>query len=165
MGKQTHIVATLEDEEGFFRFVRETADVALFESHAPTIETLWKRSLEAERRGHFQYFIWNKAFPWTPEYALTEFQAHSTRLYYVTNKGDAPLVEFDRCGFHPIRQGRIYWSKDFSAPNGLDYDVASFSRWYDSLVRWIRKRGQKLSAGAYEPYYLPDAWARRKELA
>jgi hypothetical protein len=168
MGKQTHIVATLEDEEAFLRFVRETADIALFESFAPTADALWKQSFEAERSGHYKYCIWNRAFPWTPEYGRVGPQADDPKCigwYYVSNTGDAPVVEFDRSDFHPVREGRVYWARDFSAPRGLDYDVAAFSRWYDSVVRWIRKHGRKLQTGAYWPYYLPDAWARREELA
>ncbi len=165
MGKQTQIVATFEDEQACLCFVRESADIAILETHAATTEALWKQSFEQERHGHFEYFIWNKAFSWTPEYALTLPMPDTTRSYYVSNMSNAPVVQFSRCKFHPIREGRIYWSKYFSAPDGLDYDVVSFSRWYDSLVRWIRKNGQKLHLGAYQPYFLPDAWARRTELA
>ena len=38
--------------------------------------------------------------------------------------------------------GRIYWGKNSSAPEGLAYDVSAFEKWYERVVRWLRKQRQ-----------------------
>lgn len=68
-------------------------------------------------------------------------------------------MEFWRTDWNRKDYGRLYWPKSFVAPDGLDYDVNAFSRWYDGLVRWVRKNGKKVISSSYEPYFLPDAWA------
>src|ERR1051325_9039420 len=123
MGRQTHIIATLEDEQAFLRFLRDTADIAVFEIFAPTIQKLWKNSFEEKKAGHFFYHIWNKAFPWTPDYQQLDSRSHDPKRigwYYISNASAAPVIEFERSNFHPIRAGRLYWAKDFSAADGLD---------------------------------------------
>ncbi|MDB5353479.1 MAG: hypothetical protein JWN86_4726 [Planctomycetota bacterium] len=167
MGRQIAIVATDADEAQFLAFVRQAADVRLFGSFAPTIEGLWMQDLPPERRGHWRCNIWNTAFAWTPEYGQVGPQAHDPDCIgwsYVSNAGAAPVVEFDRSFFRPIREGRLYWAKTFSMVGPPRYDMAAFEAWYDSLVTWVRRHGTK-EAGRYQPYYLPDALARRQELA
>jgi hypothetical protein len=59
------------------------------------------------------------------------------------------------------RYGRIYWARDFSAPNGLAYDVEAFARLTDSLWRWIRRVSHRPpEAKTHSRYFLPDAWSR-----
>jgi hypothetical protein len=41
----------------------------------------------------------------------------------------------------------------------LNYDVAEFSKWYDSLARWVKKNAAgKSKYVTWVTYYLPDAW-------
>jgi hypothetical protein len=87
-------------------------------------------------------------------------------MYYISNDSDGPLIEFDRSDVPENKCGRLYWAKYFAAPNGLSYDVDKFSKWYDTLVRWIKKN----SAGTtkyvnWVTYYLPDAWREYDELS
>ena len=79
-------------------------------------------------------------------------------LYYVANDNIAPVIEFSRSNLPTRKYGRIYWAKYFSAPDGLIYDVDTFSKWFDQIVRWVRKHGQKNRQDNYSPYFLPDAW-------
>ncbi|EMO31973.1 hypothetical protein LEP1GSC175_3030 [Leptospira santarosai str. HAI821] len=33
-----------------------------------------------------------------------------------------------------------------------------FDKWYNQIVRWIRKNGKQKERGRLNTYYLPDAW-------
>ncbi len=150
------------DERDFLKFLRESAHVQLFETFSPTEAGLWVDAFAPTRPGHWQYRIWNKAFPFTPDVRQTTREAGSRAgLYYMANTHDTPLLEYDRHNFESSGgYGRLYWSKYFSAPSGLTYDVEKFGRWYESIVGWIRKNGRRKTRGTLEPYYLPDAWAK-----
>ena len=71
-------------------------------------------------------------------------------------------MEYDRHNFNGslYSHGRIYWAKFFSAPNGLNYDVELFHKWYNQITRWLKKQGKRQTGDAYQVYYLPDAWNR-----
>jgi hypothetical protein len=139
MGRQIAVVATEQDEQEFLAFLRSTAETAIFESVAPNTDALWVDAFAEEKAGHWQYRIWNKAFPWVPAYG--QVREGSTRgWYYVSNWTDAPVIELDRCGLSR-RFGRIYWAKDFAAPSGLAYNVGQFDNWFSTIVKWVRKEG------------------------
>jgi hypothetical protein len=161
MGKQTPVGATQEDEQLLLSFLRGRASITLIECQARTAEDLWVQSFAPELPFHWQYYIWNQEFPWTPEYGRVDHPKAdpSTRgLYYVANLHTAPVIEFVRSDFAKKRFGRIYWSKDFAAPNGLAYDVVAFDEWYQTIARWIRKQGKRLKVGHQEAYFLPSAY-------
>jgi hypothetical protein len=163
MGKQIQVALTNEDKQLFLSFLKETADIVLLESFAKTKEGLWKDTFEKAIAGHGSYHIWNKEFPWIPEYDQVGEKAYDPNMigwYYVPNKGDAPLIQFSRSfDIANGKHGRIYWAKDFAAPNGLNYDIEKFSKWYDSVVKWIRKNAiGKVKDGSINIYYLSSAW-------
>lgn len=158
MGRQIQVALTYEDEQLFLSFLKEASEIVLLESFAPTKEGLWKELFEQQVQGHWTYRIWNKEFPWEPEYGQS-----TSGTYYVSNKGAAPLIEFTRSDIGQGKYGRIYWAKYFSAPNGLDYDVDKFSKWYDSVVKWIRKSAEhKMKNGSVNTYFLPNAWGKHR---
>lgn len=106
---------------------------------------------------HFQYYIWNEAFQWTPEYKQVA-QGQLVGWHYVANKSNAPLVEFLRTNLEKQRFGRIYWAQYFSAHHGLSYDVEEFSRWYDSIVHWVKRNARGKVKKRFVVWFLPDAW-------
>lgn len=148
-------------------FLEQTAEIAVFGTHAPTTAALWLSVPGAARQERFLR-VWNKAFTWTPEYGRVSDQAHDSAMvgwYYVSNVGDAPIVEVDRGNLVRGQLGRLYWAKYFSAPAGLKYDVGTFSKWYDRILSWVRKNGKKLPGDKWSPYFLPEAWSRREEFS
>jgi hypothetical protein len=166
MGKQTAVAMTDKDEEEFLAFLHTTGKIQLFEDFAPTQEGIWVSKFAARTEGHWGYDIWNKAFKWKPSYARVREDIPDTRRqawFYIDNKHSAPVIEYTRHNFSDktgLGQGRIYWPKFFAAsPDQIDYDVNSFSDWYDQVVRWIRKNGKQRERGAGNPYFLPDAFA------
>ena len=163
MGRQIQIAATQGDEDAFLSFLRDTAAVRIFGSFAATPEALWVDTFDPNLTGHWGYSIWNTTFSWKPEYSQVT-RARDPKQnghWYVRNKQTAPVIEFSRSDVAHRRYGRIYWAKEFSAPHGLAYDVDAFSKWYDLIVRWIRKNGQRDKTDHHSPYFLPDAWKTR----
>jgi len=115
--------------------------------------------------GHWEYGIWNKALAWEPEYAQVTRAKPATRngVWYVTNRFTGPVIEFRRSDVPASRYGRIYWAKDFAAPNGLEYDVTAFAKWYDSVAKWVRRHGKRKPGDRLSPYFLPEAWQTTSE--
>ena len=165
MGRQVRIIATQEDLEELLSFLRGTAEIGIFKGFAESIDHLWidRPQLPSDR----MIYIWNKRFAWNPEYGRVGEKAYYPEhvgWYYVSNTNDAPIIEIDSGDVSKGRAGRIYWSKYFAAPHGLDYDVTSFTEWYDSIVGWTRKKGRKLESERLAPYYLPFAWSASKSV-
>lgn len=163
MGRQTAVAMTDRDEGAFLTFLRSTADIQLLASRAPTKEATLVDGFAPREQGHWQYFIWNKAFPWWVEYGEIERDPTGRRngWVYVRNASTGPVIEYDRHNFadrQGLSHGRVYWAKSWAAgPTGVHYDVDGFTRWYNEVVRWIRRHGEQRVKGAYNPYYLPDA--------
>ncbi len=132
------------------------------QDHALTVDALWIDDWETCDDLPQFLNIWPQAFAWTPSYSQTggpRCPANRRGEYYVNNKGSAPLFEFSGSTLEHKRYGRIYWARHFSAPDGLEYDEAAFSRLTDAVWRWIRKVGKR---GPAKPdvYFLPDAWQK-----
>ena len=78
--------------------------------------------------------------------------------------GTSPLLrirwvaEFTRSNVRSRKYGRIYWSKYFSATEGLSYDVDGLSQWFDLIVDWVRKNAAGKLKESWTTYFLPDAW-------
>jgi hypothetical protein len=160
MGRQTAVAMTEEDEAQFLAFLRQSTDIQLFVSFAPTKESLRVSEFVP---GEWQCLVWNKAFSWTPQYEQVTGDTSGQRQgwYFVRNSGTAPAIEYSRQNFSGDKRaqnGRIYWAKYFSAPHGLSYDVNDFDKWYNRVARWIRKHGKQKAQGTYGTYYLPGAW-------
>ena len=162
MGKQTHVAASLSDEQLLLTFLRQSAGVKLIESQAATPSGLFVDDFAPTLLHHSQYYIWNEAFAWQPELAQVDHPKappETRGRYYFANIHTAPVIEFDRSDLDRNRFGRLYWAKDFAAPNGLEYDVTQFDRWYQSVIRWVRKHGTRMKVAYDDAYFLPGAAA------
>jgi len=170
MGRQTQVAMADADELEFLGFLRSTADIQLFESFAPSPELMAVPGFAPRDQGHWQYFIWNRAFAWKPEYGrVAEGAVVPDRMgwSFLRNSSTAPLLEYDRHNFTGAGAvtGRLYWAKHFSTSGPLAYDVDAFSRWFDQVVRWVRKHGRQKQRGAQETYFMPNAWERYRRAA
>jgi hypothetical protein len=134
MGRQLEVSLSEDQEREFLAFLRSTTNLQIIRSFAPTQEELFVTSFEPRAVGNFAYYLWNREFEWAPLFAMTRTDPPSS---YVSNKADAPLIEYSRYTMHGL--GRIYWAKHFSAPDGLAYDVGAFEAWYNSVVRWLKR--------------------------
>ena len=137
MGRQVVAKLSDEQEQAMLDFLRQSADVALIRAAAPTADGLFTQQFSPRGDWHWIYYLWNREHPWTPQ--IIEHRDHVS----IGNTATAPLIEYTRHNFGGAEPtGRIYWAKDFSAPDSLDYDAASFSRWFDSVAGWLRRHGR-----------------------
>jgi len=161
MGRQLQLATTRTDETEALRFVESLAPIRVFQSHAATSDDLWFSDLKSIGVPPWTLYIWPQAFPWSPVYRQAggpQCPPERAGLFYVANANTAPVLELSRSDLPRKRYGRIYWGSDFSAPGGLDYDAAAFSRFVDSVWRWIRKVGKRTSGNSYSPYFFPEAY-------
>ena len=175
MGRQLQLATTDADEVELLRFIHSHAPIRVFQSFARSAAELWIDDWETRkipapkfyRAGGF--YIWPQTFPWSPEYAQTggpNCRPEDAGQFYIANKDAAPIFHFSRSFLDKHQYGRIYWARNFSAPDGLDYDAEAFARLTDSVWRWIRKVSQRTpDAGTHSPYFLPDAWSRYGQVA
>jgi len=163
MGRQIAIAMLPEDESQFVGFLRDSADVRIFRSSAPSPSQ--HEVLGADLGEGSKFYIWPTAFEWEPEFKqFRESVAVARRQgwFYLSNTSAAPVLEYYRHGFDQGQvPGRLYWGKTFAAPSGLDYDPYAFEAWYERVVRWLRKSGRRHKADQSGPYYLPHALAQR----
>jgi hypothetical protein len=160
MGRQLQLATTRTDEAELLRFIASLAPIRVFQSQAATPDALWLPDYESISAPPWMLYIWPETFPWSPAYKQTggpQCPPERSGLFYIANTHTAPVLELSRSDLSQRRFGRIYWGSDFSAPHGLDYDSAAFSRFVDSVWRWIRKVGKRTSRDSYSPYYLPEA--------
>lgn len=160
MGRQIQICSTDNDNLAFELFLKHNFNCVFFQSSAPTIEELMIASFnETSYPFSSQIFIWNKAFPWTPEYGQTKTKEGR---YYLANTSNAPLIEFSKTIPNHNENGRIYWTKFFTSGPIL-YNIAEFETFYESVTNWIIKNAKgKVKYGGINTYYLEDAWAVKK---
>jgi len=141
VGRQIAANLAEEDESEFLHFLRRSADIQLIRSFARTKDALFVDAFEPRGAGNWTYYIWNRAFPWVPTFAQTRADLPDVERrgwYYIDNMSAAPLLEYTRKGPDAnAKDGRLYWAKTFSAPNGLAYDVPAFERWYEAVTKWL----------------------------
>ena len=168
MGRQLQLATTTKDEVELLRFISDFSPIRVLQCQARSIEELWVddwETREIELPGFARSFeIWPQKFTWSPEYRQTggpDCRPECAGLFYVANAHDAPVFQFTRSFLEKHSYGRIYWARDFSAPDGLNYDAEAFARLTDSVWRWIRKVSHRFPDDkTHSPYFLPDAWSR-----
>jgi len=158
MGRQIAIVATINDENKLISYLSSIADIVLIDYFADTEANLLSNTLNSTFPTSNTYFIWNKDFKWNYQIGTNVYGK-----YYITNKNDAPLIEISRQGGNSRGDGRIYWAKYFSAPNGITYDIDKFSSWYETVIKWVRKNSAGKVKESWTTYYLPEAWQDYQE--
>lgn len=161
MGRQLHIALSEDDDRDFLNFLKSKGGVSLIKTFATTQDKLWielEQNIPEERS--LTYYIWNKKFSWTPEYAQTKTPE---KHCYIKNISNAPVIEYSRNPSISDDCGRLYWAKDFATDN-LDYDVDDFTKWYNMIAQWVKKHAAgKQNDNGVTIWFLPDAWQRYKQ--
>jgi len=164
MGRQIPVIGNPEDERELLRFIRTLSPIRVFQTFARTPDELWLDDWDAEDLPGFNFSIWLQAFPWEPTYGLTGgpgCMPDRAGFHYFANAGQAPVLELSRGELARKRAGRLYWGRSFSAPHGLAYDDAAFSKLVDQVWRWVRKHGRRVERpDLFAHYLLPHAWSQ-----
>ena len=159
MGRQIQICTTDSDDHLFDHYLRATFDCVLFKSSAPSFEQLEISSFsETNNSPHgAQILIWNREFPWIPQFG----QTNTKDSFYILNKSNAPLIEFSKTVWtKQERNGRIYWAKYFTS-GPIEYDLVEFEKFYQTITKWfIKNASGKVKYAGINTYYLKEAWER-----
>lgn len=162
MGRAIAVAASNVDEALFLAFVRETADIKIFRSFAPTTDELWVNDFAPFGPNEDRYFLWNTRYAWKPKYRRTEPPTYA----YIEAKDHGPVLSFRRTDMKAFLEkdlavgafGGLYWGQ-YNRQKG-------FLKWYEAIVRWVRQTGENLCPGSASAVYcLPDALRLRQTSA
>jgi len=156
MGRQIAVAMTEVDEQSFLEFLRMTGPFKILMAFSSREQDLWVDDFRNNKPEEASFHIWNVSFPWKPE-----FERNMDGDFYVINKMSAPLLQYVQHDFARPRAkaGRLYWAKHYFTTR-LAYDVNEFGKWYERVVRWVRKNSQRQDSGSFATNFLPDAWER-----
>lgn len=141
-------------------FLRDSGDIEILASFAPSIEDLHVDQFAPYGPDASQYKIWNKKYAWTPKYGRVHPEVEGNGgWFFVENSDQGPVLKISRTNIEGFLEkdlathqyGGIWWGK-YNRQQG-------FMKWFDALVRWVRKNGQNLCPDLpFAVYCLPDAW-------
>ena len=103
-------------------------------------------------RLHLFFNIWPTRFPWQPEFSQTRT---APSRWYVSNTGDAPVLEYSRVPLNGLRPGRLYWADRFSGEPR--YDRRAFGEWIDSVWSWVRATAKRRAFAGHAAWCFPGA--------
>lgn len=160
MGRHVAFATSAADEESLLQFLRASTDIQIFASFAPSSEELQVDGLAPYGPNAMQYAIWNKKYAWKPKYGRVdpEVGGHGG-WFFVENTDQGPVIKLSRTNIEGFLQkdlathqyGGIWW--------GAYNRQQGFAKWFDAIVRWIRKNGQNLCPELpFAVYCMPDAW-------
>lgn len=164
MGRQTSVSLSDRDERTFLDFLNRTAKVQLLRFRADDRDKFFVSEFPPRESGETSFYLWNTAFPFEPEFApsSTLRDGEPASSLRIRNTPGAPLIEYTRDAYHnPTRKvyGRVYWNSDFAVYRGIEYNRLAFGRWFDHVVRWLRKNGYRIEiAKGWSLYCLPGTW-------
>jgi hypothetical protein len=126
-----------EDRDSFLAFLRSRDPVVVVEhfSQAPKVEPV--ETFEVDRLQSF--CLWNKAL--LPVLTRKHIRDAYAGPHYRVDEFKLPVLEFSTSfrgvwdGKPALGQGRVYGIFDAKSPD--------FEKWYEAVVRWIRKNFHK----------------------
>lgn len=157
MGRQVNFYMTAEDEQDFVSFVRsdKNAEFLNYISRSPQMQVLEQLPTSDEIFWAGQ-FLWNREFSPLPSMKFIEQQG-----YYIPDSHESEIIEFSRSHLDEgrLNQGRIWaemngWQRQ--DPATIIKKSEPFSKWFDRLANWIKRRSTRDSVGFY---VLPGAAA------
>lgn len=136
MGKQIAIILSEEKEKGFINFLFSDKSVFLIYPWSKDRSMLLLRELPPKGPYNLTFYIWNSRFDFEPEFTEIKKEYRKDGYGYSFHSSGKPVIEFTRSNNN--QEGRLYWEKYFTQRK-LDYDVAEFEKWYNSVIKWIKK--------------------------
>lgn len=147
MGRQIKYFMSDDDVAEFMSFLTKEKDIAILAYTQPSLNATPLERLPEER--HEIVFLWNRAISPMPTYSYIDKQK-----YFVIDSSTSEVIEFLRgLGIvtrKTITEGRIWIENSYYDENGiLIKKNPAFIKWYESLVRWIRKNSLEKSRFHY----------------
>ena len=156
MGRQIHFHMLPEDQKAFLRFVKETDPVvvvAMLDPETPDVHPIEEIAIDRLQ----MLCLWNRRL--LPVLNRKPLGKDARYYKYHVDAFHLPLLEFSPClkteweGRPALIQERLYgqFDPDLNKP-------PEFEKWYEKLVRWIRKNYQKNPAKILGGYVGPAAY-------
>jgi hypothetical protein len=149
MGRQTNFYMVHQDEMDFVSHIQKVADVLLLSYVIRDPEKLNSNRIDVSSMlNESHYWLWNRDISPTPVLRYVERQK-----YWVINDTNSEVVQFSKCHIERgiMRKGRI-WADFTGAISEMGEDrwkSEKFSKWYESLAKWIKKNGKRMPSGVY----------------
>ncbi len=157
MGRQIQLFTTALDNDILCDYLQRNFDCIFYQSFASSIEELSINSFNDTFRADSPIYVYFKELDWTPEFSQTSTK---DRLFYITNKSTAPIIEINKTNWETGDSGRIYWSKNFSG--NPKYDIEKFERIYNEIIKWIKKNAVgQIKKSSVNLYFFKDAWTHQ----
>ncbi len=155
MGRQIHFHMLLEDQNAFLHMVKENDPVVVFARDDPRTPDVQPIEDFADNRLEI-FCLWNRRLLPTLK---RKSVGKADGSYYMADVLRLPLLEFSNClrtqweGKPALIQGRLYgiFDPDLNKP-------PEFEKWYERLVRWIRKNYKKNPSTILGGYVGPAAY-------
>jgi len=148
MGRQIAIFLSEKKEKEFFDFLLTTGEI-VFIFHKSKFKKLNISNKWPEKK-QIDFYIWNRKFKFQPKSTRISKKYSTKNAKFSFISLGKPVIEFSKnkdVDFNKIKNfndgsmGRIYWEKYFTTSK-LNYDVKEFEKWYNKVVRWIKKNCQ-----------------------
>ncbi len=149
MGKQVNFYMSAQDENEFLQFLRSDPNSVIF------LWRLYENAIEdishlptPDEPGWFTVNIWHREL----NYPLLKYI--EKQGYYIPDKEKSEIIEFTRStrDSENLVPGRIWAEMQYWTCNNPPQIVEKSKRfvsWYESLVKWIKKRSIRESNGCY----------------
>lgn len=153
-------IMTSKDEDYFLELLRKRNNVfpICFDIENGNISMRILERLSEPDKDYGECYLWNEAFPFVPEFA----RSSDGTVFSFPATNSMPVIEFISRKNIPRggqMYGRVYW-KHYDP---LQYDEKAFAKWYDSVVRIVRKYAAYSYGEAYKTYVFPDAYEKYKD--
>jgi hypothetical protein len=146
---------TANDEREFMTFVRSDRKVGGFTYAIPSTTIPFLDELpDQDEPFWFAICLWDQDHSPPPVLSYVEQQN-----YYVVEKIESEIIEFNRCGVDRgcLARGRIWAEMNgwhHSDPTKVVKKSQEFSKWFERLSNWIKRRSTRNAVG---DYLLPGA--------
>ncbi|MEE9223673.1 MAG: hypothetical protein V3U51_02880 [Thermoplasmata archaeon] len=140
---------TEEDEKGFMEFVMSTGRIEIIPEDMESRDDRWETlSPWIEDTGHSDVFFHNTEIPGELFYLYSQQKG-----VFSVSTSESPIVEFSRSiqRRNALMSGRLYAvfkAYSFDEDAYVPKDPA-FDKWYEKIVRWIKRRYRRLEWNSY----------------
>ncbi len=149
MGRQIELYMTEEDEKEFVEFVMSTGKIEIMTEDMKSRDERWEAIPPWTEDGrHSDVFFHNTEIPGDLFYLYDQ-----VKDAFSISTSESPVIEFTRSKqrVDDLMSGRLYAvfkACSFDAEAYVPKDPA-FNKWYEKIMRWIKRRYQRLEWNTY----------------
>ena len=116
-------------------------------------------SQNKQKRDYKVYSWSNGALTLNPDPFPLSLRKNPEKARLFIHPSEAPVIEYCRSFLvqkdNMLRKGRIWMEKNRVGDEQWEYKGEEFEKWYDSIVRWVRKNFVRVPE--HDAYFGPDA--------